>query len=385
MFTIQTLNKISPKGLAQLDAEVFRIDDNAQNPDAILVRSAAMHDMVFPDTLKAIARAGAGVNNIPLDRCTEEGIVVFNTPGANANAVKELVICAILLASRRIYEGITWAKTLAPEEEQVGKLVEKGKSNFAGNEIQGKTIGIIGLGAIGSLVAEAVVALGMQVVGYDPVLSSEKAAALREKGVKMVDALADLYGASDYLSLHVPSLPDTKGMISSAAISQMKDGVKIINMARADLVVNSDLAAALASGKVAYFVTDLPNEEVLAMPNTLAVPHLGASTAESEENCAAMAAKEVAAYLQTGDIVNSVNLPSVVADWQGGKRIGIIAKETVNPDQVIAALGVKIQQQVQGVKKGICYILCGVEEHCSQDRIAAALEIPGVIMVRCFG
>ena len=385
MFTIQTLNKISPKGLAQLDAEVFRIDDNAQNPDAILVRSAAMHDMVFPDTLKAIARAGAGVNNIPLDRCTEEGIVVFNTPGANANAVKELVICAILLASRRIYEGITWAKTLAPEEEQVGKLVEKGKSNFAGNEIMGKTIGIIGLGAIGSLVAEAVVALGMQVVGYDPVLSSEKAAVLREKGVKMVDALADLYGASDYLSLHVPSLPDTKGMISSAAISQMKDGVKIINMARADLVVNSDLAAALASGKVAYFVTDLPNEEVLAMPNTLAVPHLGASTAESEENCAAMAAKEVAAYLQTGDIVNSVNLPCVTADWQGGKRIGIIAKETVNPDQVIAALGVKIQQQVQGVKKGICYILCGVEEHCSQDRIAAALEIPGVIMVRCFG
>lgn len=383
MFTIRTLNKISPKGLAQLDAAVFTIDDNAENPDAIMVRSAAMHEMEFPASLKAIARAGAGVNNIPLDRCTEQGIAVFNTPGANANAVKELVICAILLASRRIYEGITWAKTLAPEGEQVGKLVEKGKSNFAGNEIAGKTIGIIGLGAIGSLVAEAVGSLGMQVVGYDPVLAAEKVSALQGKGVQIVSDLADLYAVSDYVSLHVPSLPDTKGMICSASIGQMKDGVKIINMARADLINNGELKAALESGKVAYFVTDLPNEEVLAMPNTLALPHLGASTAESEENCAAMAAKEVAAYLQTGNIINSVNLPCVAADWQGGRRIGIIAKADADVDQIITALGVKVEHQVQGVKKDITYILLGVTETCNEEGIAAAKKIPGVIEVRC--
>ena len=383
MFTIKTLNKISPKGLAQLNAADFTIDDNGENPDAIMVRSAAMHEMVFPASLKAIARAGAGVNNIPLDRCTEQGIAVFNTPGANANAVKELVVCAILLASRRIYEGITWAKTLAPEGEQVGKLVEKGKSNFAGNEIAGKTIGIIGLGAIGSLVAEAAGSLGMQIVGYDPVLSAEKAALLQGKGVQLVSDLAELYAASDYVSLHVPSLPDTKGVISAASIGLMKDGVKIINMARADLIINSDLKAALENGKVAYFVTDLPNEEVLAMPNTLALPHLGASTAESEENCAAMAAKEVADYLQTGNIVNSVNLPGVVADWQGGERIAIIARDDANMDQVIAALGVEVQNQAQGVKKGITYTLLGIAERCNEEGIIAAKEIPGVIAVRC--
>ncbi|MCI8336320.1 MAG: 3-phosphoglycerate dehydrogenase [Peptococcaceae bacterium] len=385
MFTIQTLNKISPKGLAQLDERVFTIDDQAVNPDAIMVRSFAMHEMVFSDSLKAIARAGAGVNNIPLDRCTEQGIVVFNTPGANANAVKELVICAILLASRRIYEGITWVRTLAPEGEQVGKLVEKGKSNFAGNEITGKTIGIIGLGAIGSLVAEAVGALGMQVVGYDPVLPAEKAAALQAKGIQLVSDLADLYAVSDYVSLHVPSLPDTKGMICAESISKMKDGVKIINMARADLINNAELKAALESGKVAYFVTDLPNAEVLTMPNTLALPHLGASTAESEENCAAMAAREVADYLQAGNITNSVNLPAVVAPWQGGKRIGIIAREDIHLDQVIAALGVTVQNQAHGVKKGVSYTLLGVAEGCSAEALAAAKEVPGVITVRCFG
>ncbi len=382
MFTIKTLNKISAKGLAQLDGAIFTIDDNAENPDAIMVRSAAMHEMEFPASLKAIARAGAGVNNIPLDRCTEQGIAVFNTPGANANAVKELVICAILLASRRIYEGIAWARTLASEGEQVGKLVEKGKSNFAGNEILGKTIGIIGLGAIGSLVAEAVGALGMKVVGYDPALAGEKAALLQANGVQIVSDLASLYAASDYVSLHVPSLPDTKGMICATSIGQMKDGVKIINMARADLINNGELKAALESGKVGYFVTDLPNEEVLAMPNTLALPHLGASTAESEENCAAMAAREVADYLQTGNIVNSVNLPYVVADWQGGGRIGIIAREGVNMDQVVAALGVKVENQTQGVKKGIVYTLLGVGEICKEDGLAAAKEIPGVIGIR---
>lgn len=382
MFTIKTLNKISAKGLAQLDGAIFTVDDNAENPDAIMVRSAAMHEMEFPASLKAIARAGAGVNNIPLDRCTEQGIAVFNTPGANANAVKELVICAILLASRRIYEGIAWARTLASEGEQVGKLVEKGKSNFAGNEILGKTIGIIGLGAIGSLVAEAVGALGMKVVGYDPALAGEKAAFLQANGVQIVSDLASLYAASDYVSLHVPSLPDTKGMICATSIGQMKDGVKIINMARADLINNGELKAALESGKVGYFVTDLPNEEVLAMPNTLALPHLGASTAESEENCAAMAAREVADYLQTGNIVNSVNLPYVVADWQGGGRIGIIAREGVNMDQVVAALGVNVENQTQGVKKGIVYTLLGVGEICKEEGLVAAKEIPGVIGVR---
>lgn len=384
MFTVKTLNKISPKGLAQLDADLFVIDENAENPDAIIVRSAAMHEMEFPASLKAIARAGAGVNNIPLDRCTEQGIVVFNTPGANANAVKELVLAALLLSSRRIYEGITWAGTLANEGDQVAKLVEKGKSNFAGNEIFGKTIGIIGLGAIGSLVAEACGCLGMTVVGYDPVLAPEKAAALTAKGVKKVDTLAELYAVSDYVSLHVPSLPDTKGMICAESIAQMKDGVKIINMARADLINNQDLKAALAEGKVSYFITDLPNAEVLTMPNCLAVPHLGASTAESEENCASMAAKEVATYLQTGNIINSVNIPCVQADWQGGSRIGIISKEDADMDQVIAALGVTVEQQAKGCKKGICYTLLGVNGIVDEAAIAAAKAVPGVIAVRVF-
>lgn len=385
MFTVQTLNKISPKGLAQLEKDKFVIEENAKNPDAIIVRSAAMHEMEFSASLKAIARAGAGVNNIPLDRCTQQGIAVFNTPGANANAVKELVICAILLASRRIYEGIAWAGSLAGEGEQVAKLVEKGKSNFAGNEIMGKTIGIIGLGAIGSLVAEAVGSLGMEVVGYDPCLMPEKAAALREKGVKIVASLAEIYTVSDYISLHVPSLPDTKGMICTETIRRMKDGVKIINMARADLVCNEDLKAALETGKVGYFITDLPNEDVLAMPNTLAVPHLGASTAESEENCAAMAAKELSQYLQTGDIVNSVNLPCVQSHWQGGKRIGLICEEGVDLPQVIAALDVEITNQTQGTKKSVCYCLLGIAGDCREDKIAAVKAMPGVIAVRCFG
>ena len=384
MFTVKTLNKISSKGLAQLDAAMFTIDENAENPDAIIVRSAAMHEMEFPASLKAIARAGAGVNNIPLDRCTEQGIVVFNTPGANANAVKELVLAAILMSSRRIYEGITWAGTLAGEGDQVAKLVEKGKSNFAGNEIFGKTIGVIGLGAIGSLVAEACGLLGMNVVGYDPVLAPEKAAVLAEKGVKKVDTLAELYTVSDYVSLHVPSLPDTKGMICAESIGQMKDGVKIINMARADLINNEDLKAALEAGKVSYFITDLPNAEVLTMPNTLAVPHLGASTAESEENCASMAAKEVAQYLQTGDIVNSVNIPCVKSTWEGGSRIGIIAKADADIEAVISGLGVQVNNQVSGVKKGICYTLLGVDALCDEEALTKAASVAGVIAIRTF-
>ena len=315
---IQLFNKIAQVGLDELDGS-YTVDEDVQNPDGILVRSAALHDMEFGPELKAIARAGAGVNNIPIDRCTQAGIVVFNTPGANANGVKELAVCALLLAARDVVGGVEWAKSLAGTAD-VAKQVEKGKSRFAGTELTGKTLGVIGLGAIGGLIANVAYHLGMKVIGCDPFLSVEGAWNLNHH-VRRAATFDEIFEQADYITLHVPATTDTKNMINAGSIAKMKDGVKLINLSRADLVNAPELGAALESGKVSAYVTDFPTEEVLALPHTVAIPHLGASTEESENNCAVMAARELDDYLKNGNIRNSVNFPSVELPRSGAARI----------------------------------------------------------------
>ena len=321
MFDILTLNKISQIGLKELD-DKYTVTDCCECPDGIIVRSAAMHDYDFSQKTVAVARAGAGVNNIPVDECTKKGIVVFNTPGANANAVKELVIGGLMLASRRVSAASDWSKTLKGEGENVGKLVEKGKSQFAGPEILGKTLGVVGLGAIGRLVASAANALGMKIVGYDPYFNEELKGEL-PADTEYVDSLDAVYEKADYITLHLPCVAATKGMINAETIGKMKDGVRILNFARGELVVGADMAAAIESGKVAAYVTDFPSDEVIGLENVTALPHLGASTPESEENCAYMAAVEIREYLEKGNIKNSVNFPNVSLDTEG-ERVAVI-------------------------------------------------------------
>ena len=306
MKNIKLLNKISKVGLDQFSAD-YALSTDIENPDAIMVRSAAMHDMEFGDKLLAIARCGAGVNNIPIDDCAKKGIVVFNTPGANANGVKELTIAALLLASRNIIGGVEWANTLT---ENVAKSVEAGKSAFAGCEVYGKTLGVIGLGAIGGLVANVARHMGMKVLGCDPYITVEGAWHL-SKDIAQAKTYEEVYKAADYITLHVPSTPTTKNMINAETLAMMKDGVKIINLARADLVNAADLKAAIGSGKVSAYVTDFPTEETVGVKNIITIPHLGASTEESEDNCAVMAAHELMDYLEQGNIKNSVNYPAV--------------------------------------------------------------------------
>ena len=321
MYDILTLNKISQIGLKELD-EKYTITDCCDCPDGIIVRSAAMHEFAFSDKTVAVARAGAGVNNIPVDECTKKGIVVFNTPGANANAVKELVIAGLMLSSRRVAAAYDWCKTLKGEGENVGKLVEKGKSQFAGPEILGKTLGVVGLGAIGRLVAVAANGLGMKIVGYDPFFNE----ALKDQlpaDTEYVDSLDALYEKADYITLHLPCTKDTKGMINADTIAKMKDGVRILNFARGELVNGADLVAAMEAGKVAAYVTDFPSDEVIGVDGVTALPHLGASTPESEENCAYMAAVEIREFLEKGNIKNSVNFPNVELDAQG-ERVAVI-------------------------------------------------------------
>ena len=302
------LNNISRIGLKRFNGLYEQVED-VDEADGILVRSASMHEMEFSDNLLCIARAGAGVNNIPLDKCAEKGIVVFNTPGANANAVKELVLTGMLLSCRKVVDGIAWAKTLKGNGDAVGKMVEKGKSQFVGPEIKGKTLGVIGLGAIGILVANAAVALGMDVIGYDPYLSVERALTVAPE-VKYVATLDEIYADSDFITIHVPLTPDTKGVINSDSIAKMKDGVRILNFSRADLVVSADILKGIADKKIACYVTDFATDDLLCVDNVIAIPHLGASTPESEDNCAVMAAKEVSDYLEKGIIKNSVNYPA---------------------------------------------------------------------------
>ena len=327
MYDILTLNKISQIGLKELDSK-YAISDCCENPDGIIVRSASMHDFAFSDKTVAVARAGAGVNNIPVEDCTKKGIVVFNTPGANANAVKELVIGGLMLSSRKVAAAYDWCKTLKGEGDNVGKLVEKGKSQFAGPEILGKTLGVIGLGAIGRMVAIAANALGMKIVGYDPYFNMELKGDL-PADTEYVDTLDEVYEKADYITLHLPCVADTKGMINADTIAKMKDGVRILNFARGELVKGADLAAAIEGGKVAAYVTDFPSDEVIGLPGVTALPHLGASTPESEENCAYMAAVEIREYLEKGNIKNSVNFPNVEIDAEG-ERVAVIHHNVLN-------------------------------------------------------
>ena len=325
MAKIQLLNKISKVGLKQFN-DTYEIGDAIADPDAILVRSAAMHDMEFGASLKAIGRAGAGVNNSPVDRCAEEGIVVFNTPGANANGVKELAVAALMLASRDIVGGIQWANSLTAD---VAKSVEKGKSAFAGNEIMGKTLGVIGLGAIGGLVANAAKSLGMNVIGCDPFITIDGAWHL-SRAIQKAATYEEVFEKADYISLHVPATPQTKNMICAESIAKMKDGVRIINLARADLVNAADLKAAIAEGKVASYVTDFPTEETIGVKGIVTIPHLGASTEESEDNCAVMAANELIDYLENGNIKNSVNFPNLNLPHTAAHRVVILHKNIPN-------------------------------------------------------
>ena len=310
MYNILTLNKISKIGLDQLDKAKYACSDAAEAPDAILVRSAAMHDMALDANTVAIARAGAGVNNIPVVDCAEKGIVVFNTPGANANAVKELVICSLFLASRKIAAAYDWCKTLKGEGDAVGKLVEKGKSQFAGPEILGKTLGVVGMGAIGALVADSAAALGMSIIGFDPFLPDSKKAEFEAKGYKITADINDIWTSSDYITLHLPLNDATRGTVNKESIAKMKDSARILNFARGELVDSADLLEALDSGKIGAYVTDFPADEQIGHPGVTAIPHLGASTPESEDNCAVMAANEVSEYLEKGNIINSVNYPN---------------------------------------------------------------------------
>lgn len=326
MKKIKLLNKIAKVGTDIFDRTKYEASADIDAADAIMVRSAAMHDMTFPSELRAIARCGAGVNNIPVADCAEKGIVVFNTPGANANGVKELAIAALLLASRDIVGSIAWANTLT---ENVAKEVEAGKSSYAGCEIKGKTLGVIGLGAIGSMVADAAVALGMNVIGCDPYISVNGAWKLNP-AVKKADSFEQVYAVSDYITLHVPATPATKNMINADTITNMKDGAKLINLSRADLVNAADIKAALASGKLSKYITDFPTEETIRTPGIITISHLGASTSESEDNCAIMAANQLVDFLENGNIKNSVNYPAVSLHGAPKNRIVVLAHAGVD-------------------------------------------------------
>lgn len=384
MYNIQTLNKISKYGTDNFDTAKYTVADTVENPDAVMVRSAAMHDMEFGSNLLAIARAGAGVNNIPVDRCAEQGICVFNTPGANANAVKELVIAGMLISSRKIPEAMTWAQGLKGNGAEVGKMVEKGKAQFAGPEIMGKTLGVIGLGAIGVLVANAAVALGMKVIGYDPYLSVKAALGI-DPAVKAVADVKELYAAADYVTIHVPYNADTKGTINADTIALMKDGVRILNFARGELVDNAAITAALESGKAAAYVVDFPSDEILGVKNAIAIPHLGASTPESEDNCAMMAALELIDYIENGNIKNSVNYPDASMN-AAGTKVCVMHK---NVPAVISSLttvfgsaGINIDNMLNKSKKDYAYTMLDVNGDVSDDVIEKIKAVDSVIRVR---
>ncbi len=384
MYNIKTLNKISNVGLSKFDKSRYAYGDDIENPDAIMVRSAAMHDMEMPTSLLAIARAGAGVNNIPVADCTQKGIVVFNTPGANANAVKELVICGLLLSSRKITKAIDWCKTIK-NDENVSKSVEKGKSAFAGPEIKGKTLAVIGLGAIGRLVANAAVDLGMSVIGYDPFLSPEAAETLK-KEVTINNNLDEILPLADYLTVHVPLTPETKEMICAENIAKMKDTVRILNFARGDLANSADIVSALEDGRMAAYVTDFPSAEVIGIDGVIALPHLGASTPESEENCASMGAMELIDFLENGNIKNSVNLPAVSLQRSGAARITVIHKNQPNMiatiTDTISKDGINIANFLDKNRGEFAYSIIDVDSEVSAAAVEDIKKIDGVIKIR---
>ncbi|NQU54949.1 MAG: phosphoglycerate dehydrogenase [Bacteroidetes bacterium] len=386
MFKIQTLNKIDTDGLNLFPLSDYEIASELPNPDAIVLRSFKMHDMELPSSLKAIARAGAGVNNIPIEKCTNEGIVVFNTPGANANGVKELVLAGLLISSRDVVGGVNWAKSLVGKGDEVGSLIEKGKTNFAGQEIKGKTLAVIGLGAIGVLVANAASSLGMKVIGYDPYMSVKHALKL-SRNVTWAEGIQPLLSQADYVTINVPLTPDTKNYINKEKFAMMKDGVKILNFARGGLVDNADLKVAIEAGKVSNYVTDFPNEECLKMDKVISIPHLGASTKESETNCAIMAVNQVKEYLESGNIINSVNFPAAEMERNGGSRILIANKNVPNMvgqiSTVLAAAGLNIENMLNKKRDDIAYNIIDVDSDTIADSVNEKLmAIDGIFMVR---
>lgn len=384
MYNILTLNKISAAGLKNFTAD-YKCSTDEAAPDAVLVRSASMHDTELHENTLAIARAGAGVNNIPIDKCSEQGVVVFNTPGANANAVKELVIAGLLLTSRRVISAIDWAKTLKGNGDTVPKDVEKGKSAFAGPEIFGKALGVIGLGAIGILVANAAAALGMSVIGYDPYISEENKAKLAS-GIQVTDDINAVFANADYITLHLPLNDGTRGLVNKDSIAAMKDSVRILNFARGELVDTADIIDALEKGKVAAYATDFPNDALIGATGVIAIPHLGASTPESEDNCAVMAVNQVKDYLENGNIKNSVNLPAVSVDRNGKHRMTIIHKNTAGiVNQItttIAEENVNIDNMVNKSKGEYAYTMIDTDTNVSEEAVAAVSAIDSVIRVR---
>jgi D-3-phosphoglycerate dehydrogenase len=386
---IKTLNNIAEGGINVFHKDTFTVDNDCENPDAIIVRSFNMHSMEFGNNLIAIARAGAGVNNIPVDKCTEQGIVVFNTPGANANAVKEMVITSLMASSRNLFAGVSWTKTLEGKGEQVPKLVEAGKKQFAGKEIKGKTLGVIGLGAIGALVANDAIALDMDVIGFDPFISVDTAWNL-SRNVKRAITIEELFASADYITVHTPLTEDTRGMFNQATFSIMKPGVHILNFSRGELVNETDMEAALECGIVGKYITDFPNENVLKMKNTVSIPHLGASTKESEENCAIMAGRQIRDFLQTGNIKNSVNFPNACLPYTGKQRVaafhqnvpGMVGKIT----SAISSYDLNIADMVNRSRGEYAYTMIDIDNNVTSDIIPRLEEkiykIEGIVTAR---
>ena len=384
MYTIKTLNAISPVGLAKLPPHLFEVDSDAAEPQGILVRSADLHDMPLPDSLLAIARAGAGTNNIPIDKCTAAGIVVFNTPGANANAVAELVVGALVAGSRNMPDAVNWAQGLKGSPT-LAKDVEKGKKQFVGPELRGKVLGVIGLGAIGAKVANAAVALGMEVLGYDPYISIDAAWSL-SRSVQHCVSLADMLPRCDYLTIHVPYMPSTKHTINAQTLNLCKDGVRVLNFARGELVDTAAMLAALENGKAAQYFCDFPSEELLGVKGVYCTPHLGASTPESEDNCAVMAAAELSDYLKNGNISHSVNLPDVSQPRAGGRRVCVIHKN--EPGVISAITGVltsaslNIENMVNKSRKDVAYTMIDVTGNLDPALAGKLAAAGSVIRVR---
>jgi len=385
MFKIATLNRISPCGLEEFDKKKYTYGEELENADAVLVRSASMHDLELPANLKAIARAGAGVNNIPVEKCSEQGVVVFNTPGANANAVKELVLTGLLLSSRKIVAGIEWSKTLKGKGDQVQALVEKGKSAFAGPELRGKRLGVIGLGAIGVLVANSARDLGMKVYGYDPYLSVDAAWGL-SRAIIHSKSLREIYSECDYISVHVPINKETKAMINAEAIALMKDGVRVLNFSRAELVCDTDMTASLESGKVAAYVTDFPTDEIIGVEGVISIPHLGASTPESEDNCATMAVEQLIDYLENGNIRNSVNLPNVTLSRDVSNRICVIHRNIPNMltqiSGAVTAQNTNIENMLNKSRGNYAYTVLDTVQAVREETAEKIRDIEGIISVR---
>ena len=384
MIKVNCLNPIAACGMDLLD-DKYEKTDNFAEAEAVLVRSAAMHDLELSDNLVAVARAGAGLNNIPLDKCAEKGIVVFNTPGANANGVKELVIAGLLLASRDLMGGYNWVKDNA-SDENIGKAVEKQKSKYAGCEIKGKRLGVIGLGAIGAKVANIAYRLGMEVYGYDPYVSVEAAWRLSSH-VKHITNVEDIYRECDYITIHVPALDSTKGMINKDAFAMMKDGVKILNFARDILVNDDDMIDALSSGKVSKYVTDFPNVKIAGVDNVITLPHLGASTAESEDNCAIMAVQQIKDYIENGNIKNSVNYPACDAGvCQAESRITVCHKNIPNMitqfTGAFSSKGINVSDMVSKSRGDWAYTILDLSEKADDSILKAIEEIDGVVKVR---